>query len=128
MEVVHTYKDSPFDAVQRSDGAWVPKRDPEYMAWLAEGNTPGPADPVVPAIPEVVTMRQARLALLRTGMLATVNNAIAGMAGTDGDAARIEWEYAQEVRRDSSLVQALASTLGMSESQLDSLFIQAATL
>lgn len=33
-----------------SDGAWVnPDSNPEYLAWLAEGNTPEPADPPPPA-------------------------------------------------------------------------------
>lgn len=33
-----------------------------YQAWLADGGVLEPADPVAPVVPEVVTMRQARLA------------------------------------------------------------------
>ncbi len=83
--------------------------------------------PAVP-VPEVVTMRQARLALLGAGLLAQVNTAVASMPGTTGGAARIEWEYAQEVRRDSPLVAALSDALGMSEETLDNLFKAAAGL
>lgn len=79
-------------------------------------------------IPNSVTMRQARLALLGSGLLNTVNSAIAAIPGVEGDAARIEWEFAQEVRRDSPLVQSLVPTLGMTNAQLDALFTQAATL
>lgn len=73
----------------------------------------------------VVTMRQARLALLQSGLLATIQTAITN--GTD-DAMKIEWEYATEVRRDWASLIALTTTLGMTDIQLDSLFELAATL
>lgn len=78
--------------------------------------------PAVVAVPEVVTMRQARLALLGAGLLAQVNTAVANMLGAEGDAARIEWEYAQEVRRDSPLVAALSEILGLTDEALDNLY------
>ena len=84
--------------------------------------------PILPLVPEAVTMRQARLALLGAGQLASVNNAIAGMTGSQGDAARIEWEFSSEVRRSQPLVLALGPTLGMSSAQLDALFVAAAKL
>lgn len=84
--------------------------------------------PAVVAVPEVVTMRQARLALLGAGLLAQVNTAVANMPGAEGDAARIEWEYAQEVRRDSPLVAALSAASGWTSAQLDDLFTEGAKL
>ena len=84
--------------------------------------------PAVVAVPEVVTMRQARLALLGAGLLAQVNTAVANMPGAEGDAARIEWEYAQEVRRDSPLVAALSVALGLTDETLDNLYKVAAGL
>lgn len=81
-----------------------------------------------PVVPEFVDMRQARLALLGAGLLTTVNNAIAAMPGAGGDAARIEWEFAQNVRRYSPLVQSLAPLVGLTSEQIDALFIQAETL
>lgn len=84
--------------------------------------------PVVVAVPEVVTMRQARLALLGADLLAQVNAAVANMPGTEGDAARIEWEYAQEVRRDSPLVAGLSAALGLTDETLDNLYKVAAGL
>ena len=84
--------------------------------------------PVVVAVPEVVTMRQARLALLGAGLLAQVNTAVANMPGAEGDAARIEWEYAQEVRRDSPLVAGLSEILGLTDETLDNLYRTAAGL
>ena len=84
--------------------------------------------PAVVAEPEVVTMRQARLALLGAGLLAQVNTAVANMPGAEGDAARIEWEYAQEVRRDSPLVAVLSAAFGWTSAQLDDLFTEGAKL
>lgn len=93
---------------------------------------PGAVAPDLPAyvpppsdVPQAVTMRQARLALLGAGLLAQVNTAVANMPGADGDAARIEWEYAQEVRRDSPLVAALSATFSWTSAQLDDLFVLA---
>lgn len=78
--------------------------------------------------PTVVTMRQARLALFNAGLLPTVNVAIESMPGTAGEAARIEWEYAATVDRNSPLVAGLIAALSLTTEQLDSLFTQAASL
>lgn len=77
---------------------------------------------------DTVTMRQARLALLQSGLLAQVNAAVAAMPGVEGDAARIEWEFSGTVERSRSMVQLLATALGLTEAQLDELFMLAATL
>jgi hypothetical protein len=82
----------------------------------------------IPVVPRVVTMRQARLALFQAGKLATVNDAIANMAGAQGEAARIEWEFSNEVQRNQPLVLALAPLLNMTSTDLDNLFILAAGL
>lgn len=80
------------------------------------------------AVPEAISMRQARLALLRAGLLEVVDAAIAAQSGVDGEAARIEWEYATDVRRDSALVQMLAPVIGLSAEQVDALFVTGAGL
>lgn len=79
-------------------------------------------------VPDSVTMRQARIALLQAGKLATVNSTIAAMAGAQGEAARIEWEFSSEVKRNQPLVLALAPVLGMTSGEIDQLFITAAGL
>lgn len=81
--------------------------------------------PVVITIPQVVTMRQTRLALLQSNLLVTVDTAIA--SGTD-EAMKIEWEYATEVRRDWASLITLSTSLGMTTKQLDDLFLLASTL
>lgn len=80
------------------------------------------------SIPQVVTMRQARLALLGAGLLPGVTTAINALPSPQKEAAQIEWEYAAVVQRSSGLVPAMGAALGMTETQLDDLFLLAATL
>jgi len=81
-----------------------------------------------PPLPRVVTMRQGRLALLQAGMLASVNIAFHNMHGIEGEAARVEWEYAQEIWRDNPLTGKMAELLGLDEAGLDDLFRAAVAL
>ena len=94
--------------------------------WVADYVPPPPAPTPVP---QIVTMRQARLALLVTGRL----NQIAGILDGIPDegqkqAAKIEWEYAAEVHRNHGLMNAMRAALGMTEADMDDLFIIAAGL
>ena len=91
---------------------------------LPEGAEIGPYIPPPPVIPSVITMRQARLALLQAGKLSEVNAAILQA----GEAAQIEWEFATEVHRAWPLVAALQSGLGLTDDDLDALFTLGATL
>lgn len=80
-------------------------------------------------VPAIVTMRQAREALIRRGMLATVETHLAGMAGIEGEIARNEWAHSQVVERSRPLTLAMAQILGLAiPEQLDELFVFAATL
>lgn len=81
-----------------------------------------------PPVPVEITMRQARLALLGVGLLDDVETAIAAMASPAREAAQIEWEYAATVRRSSPLIGQLAPSLGLTDSQVDALFIAGAGL
>ncbi|UVK85245.1 hypothetical protein LOY46_11380 [Pseudomonas sichuanensis] len=91
---------------------------------FVEAPEPGPSEPVVPAS---VTMRQARLALLSAGLLDDVEAALDSMGDTpEGKAARIEWGYSSEVWRHKPFVQQLSAALGLSDSQVDEMFIVAA--
>ncbi|MDR3300885.1 MAG: hypothetical protein LBU43_13065 [Candidatus Accumulibacter sp.] len=87
---------------------------------------PPPKPPTV--IPARVTMRQARLALLANGLLDTVTAAIGAMEGAAGQAAQIEWEYATNVERGSSLIAGLAAALALDDAEIDALFLAAAAL
>jgi hypothetical protein len=72
----------------------------------------------------VISPRQARLALLQAGLL----DAVEAYISTQPRAVQLEWEYANEIRRDHALLTDAAAALGLSEAQLDELFIAAASL
>lgn len=109
-------------------GFLLVQTDEAGPGWTYEGGVfvppPAPPEPV----PQAVTMRQARLALLQIGKLGDVDTAIDGLPEPDRSAARIEWEYSQEVQRDKEFVQMLAPALGLDEEDLDDLFVLASTL
>ena len=81
-----------------------------------------------PSIPQSVTMRQARLALLGAGKLAGVTAAINALPSPQKEAAQIEWEYSQTVERQRGFVLLLGAALGLTDAQLDGLFVTAAGL
>jgi hypothetical protein len=135
--VVQWQDHSKFNYADPQDGmALDPLPDefefPDAPTWKVDGAfvdvDPNPPPEPIKYVPSIITMRQCRLALLQAGHLSTVDAAIASLQGMNGEAARIEWEYAASVERKSALVQAMAGTLGLDEEALDDLFITAAKL
>ena len=111
--------------VSRIDGTIQPMTDVEFAEWT-EATLP----PAAPALP-TITARQLRLALLGLGLTgAQVEAQIATMPGTDTtrEAARIEWEYATSYQRDHQLVAMLGAALNLTEAQITSAWMEAATL
>ena len=119
----HAEADADFAVSQ----GWVPAGD-SRMGDLWDGEVFTPAPPPSPVVPAAVTMRQARLALLGAGLLDDVEVAIAALPSPQKEAARIEWEYSQEVQRHNGFVSVLAPALGMTDEQTDALFMEAAKL
>ena len=75
------------------------------------------------SVPQTLTPRQFRLALLQ----ATLLDEIELMANTNKSMS-IWFEYSLDIRRDSEFIVAGALTLGLTETQIDELFILGATL
>ena len=120
----HSYADVQMQML-RDDAAAFATPLTEYEVLIAEVEAAiVPYVPPPPVIPQSITIRQARLALLGAGLLDTVN---AGMAGM-GQSAQIEWEFASEVQRSNPLIGAMAAALGMTDAQLDDLFTLGSTL
>lgn len=83
------------------------------------------AQQIEDAKPKVVTMRQARLALLEADLLGIISDTI--NSGAD-IAMKIEWEYATEIKRDWPSLIAIATELNMTSDDLDALFLRASEL
>lgn len=78
---------------------------------------------LVPSIPKEVTPRQARLALLQATLLDEVELLL-----VNDKAMQIWWEYSLDIKRDHPHIIAMGTALGMTEAQLDELFILAGSL
>ena len=96
--------------------------------WIADGNTPEPWVPPSVEVPEAITMRQARIVLHRAGLLAGIDNIISSLPEPMKSEAIIAWEYSAEVHRHNGLVSSLAPALGLTEEQIDAMFLLGAGL
>jgi hypothetical protein len=100
--------------VEKVGGVWKQK-------WTVRAMTP---EEMKALVPQVISMRQARLALLAADQLTAADAAVAAAGG----AAQIEWEYAAEVRRDHPLIAGIGGALGLTEEEIDELFKAAGAL
>jgi len=117
--------------VQNEQITSLPYENQLLAAWqeaLAEEQA-REAEAALPGIPNSVTMRQGRLALLNAGLLDSVEASLSSIEDPIlRKAAQIEWEYALYIDRNSAWVNNLATALNLTIEQLDQLFIHASTL
>lgn len=123
----HAYSNHPEQMAQLRADLGADAAEHEALIAEVEATYVEP-EPQPPQVPAAVTMRQARLALLGAGLLDDVDAAINAMTSPQREAAKIEWEYSQEVQRHNGFVSVLAPLLGLTEAQTDALFIGAAAL
>lgn len=111
--------------------------DARAAIWSALANVIDPSDQPLRVfwgastpdlVPGQVTMRQARLALLAAGKLAAVETALNALPEPTKTAARITWDFSSTVQRRNGLVSQLGPALGLTEEQIDALFIAAAAI
>ncbi len=74
-------------------------------------------------VPRAITMRQARLYLLSIGLLDDLENII-----NQNRAYQIEWEYANQIERESPLVKILGQTLNLDDTAIDNMFMEASKI
>ncbi len=124
-----TYKLASHNSVFRADGWRIPF-DPantdysQYLAWLSEGNTPEPADPLPPPV-YTCSPWQIRKALNNQNLRQGVEDAIA--ASTD-ITLKDGWEFATEFRSDDPFVISMGLALGKDEAETAQLIQYASTL
>lgn len=107
---------------ERAGQAWL-------RGWQVVDLSPAEITTIAKAkVPTSVTMRQGRLALLAAGKLAMVDAAIATLPEPQKSAALIEWNYSNELQRNNAFVATLGGALGLTDAQVDQLFIAAAQL
>lgn len=82
----------------------------------------------ISVVPDKITMRQARLMLHKEELLPSVQNIINALPEAQKAEAQIEWDYAQMVSRDNSIMQLIAQKIGLTDERLDEMFLEASTL
>ena len=77
-------------------------------------------------VPSSITMRQARLTFLGANILTALETAIEAIADANTkQVTKIEWQYGEHVLRyNSPVTSLLSSSLGLTELQIDDLFIE----
>jgi hypothetical protein len=71
-----------------------------------------------------LTARQLRLGLLHLGKLSGVPSAIAALSEPEKSQAEIEWDYASEFRRLHPLIVRLIPILGLTDEQVDPVWLE----
>ena len=71
-------------------------------------------------VPQSITPLQSKLQLLESGLLDEVEALV-----TADRKVQLYWEYASVIERDNEILLMMATSLGMTEEQLDDLFIKA---
>lgn len=80
-------------------------------------------------VPKVISQRQLRTQLLLDGFnLDNIQIAINSLSQPDKSIAQVAWDYAVVFERESPLLISLAVGLGMTESDLDNIFLNASGL
>ena len=123
----------PTEAVEITEDQWVELISNNGQRQYVDGQiveyTPPP-----PTIEEqreampALTARQLRLSLLSLGKLADVDNSLAQLPEPERSQAKIEWEYASSYRRMHPLILQLTPIFGLTDDQVDTIWLQFSTV
>ena len=105
---------------------WVecfPNDDGEFYDSYNIDGTPDLDYVVKQDIPESITPLQAKLQLLEMGLLGEVDTLVA-----NDRKVQLYWEYALSIERYNDILLSMATQLGLTDEQLDNMFIEASKL
>lgn len=124
--------DSDYDALIKVHQLLIDIQDFQVqpqVGWILEGNKLIPPDPNQIPVPDSVTPRQIRQALIISGVsLSQIDDALNSLSEPVKSLARVEWEYSIAFQRNRPLVRQVALMLGWTDEQLDNLWKLAASL
>lgn len=124
------YKLTNHASIQRlTDNAFIPQDEGNsdyqaYLAWLAEGNVPEPADPVIEPIPQSVSKAQGLIALEMAGVLVSIETYMQTAPRLE----QLAWNNIQQFERQSPLLNTLCTSFGLSQEDVDTLFVNASNV
>ncbi len=102
---------------------------PEDQKQFIRNDFNGVVNSPVQGVPQAVTPRQIRIALVMAGIpISTIETAIDSLPEPQKSVTRITWEYSVEFQRNNPLLVAMAPMLNMTTQQVDDLFALASTL
>lgn len=127
--------------VEHPEFGWIPftasPDDPEEHGRTLFHASKDTAAPYVPPPPEQqraampdLTARQLRLGLLNAGLTPSqVTSTIEALpAGVEKETAKVEWEYATTFRRLHPLIATVGAGLGLTDDQIDAMWLSALAL
>lgn len=117
---------------------WIANNNPKKDKWVLLPEKPGNdyywnngvwTQYQIP-VPETVSARQIRLWLINNGInLTQVDIAIDNIEDPIAkQITKVEWEYAPYIERNHPMLEPLAQALGLSQSDIDTAFIQASNI
>ena len=100
----------------------------EWLVLPYSTPAPTPIPEPTPIVPEQITPRQGYIILSRYGLLAPVKAYFAALEGQEGEEAQIELEFAQEWKRSWPTLINAAHAFGLTDAQIDQMFIEASVI
>jgi hypothetical protein len=100
----------------------------EIVDPVVEEKPEPPSLPEPPLVPQQVSLARARIVLRQQGLFDAIDAGLKALPEPQRSVALEAWEYENYVSRDGLLVTSLAGQFGLTDEQLDDLFIAAAAI
>ena len=118
VEVMHYSNDYRYAVIKVNDDHSIPDGIEEFIGDI----------PKYEVVPDSITPRQGYIILSRYGLLAQVKAYFAALEGQEGEEAQIELEFAQEWARSWPTLINAAQSFGLTDAQIDQMFVEAAVV